>query len=294
MQTHSLPFASLSPRRVTHLLLAAACCTVFAALTQAQSHSYDFRVDGRTGTAWLDTGVYLPPNTLLQISATGTVDVGSGFGAHGPEGESLTGHYNRGMGYPITPRAGRPPYGLIAKLMQRGARVSDPETLIDDWGYGEPEGYYAAPRGGHLWLTVNDDFTSDNTGAFKVHIEATTFPPPEFLCKPCFWDLPSREVLRGKYPDPKTMKVVLAFAGQINAINQSGETTLVSVSPGTVLAAYGGFSNLKVVFEKDAGQAASLSKAGVTQGAVFQNKKMSLITGESQLKLPDTSPNKMN
>jgi hypothetical protein len=186
----------------------------------------------------------------------------------------------------------RPPYGLVAKLTRRPPRATDPETLINDWGYAVPGGYYAAPRGGHLWLTVNDDFIEDNSGFFNVHIEATTFPLAEILCQRCPWDLPSRADLRGKHPDPKAMQVLIAFDGQINSINETGGVTKVSVSPGTVLAAYGDFSNLKVVFEKAAGQAAALSKAGITQGVVFQNKKMSMITGEAQLKLPDTAPNK--
>jgi hypothetical protein len=190
------------------------------------------------------------------------------------------------MGYPVEVSEGRVNcYGLAAQLTQDRTRTS-PFRVLGKWTYSETNRYFAAPQGGHFWLTVNDDFPRDNTGAFKVHVEIITFPPPEFLCHPCPFDKIDRKRLLGQpLPDPKTMQALLAFDGEITAINQSGGTTLVSVSQGTVLTKYGDLPNLKVVFAKDAaGLEPSLSKQGVVQGVVFKDEKMSLITGASRLK----------
>jgi hypothetical protein len=138
----------------------------------------------------------------------------------------------------------------------------------------------------------------NNTGLFKVHVEQTTFPPPEILCHPCpNWRIDRQSVLGQPMPEPKGIQALLAFDGEILAINQSGGITLVTVSPGSVLAKYGDLPNLKVIFAKDAARPGpSLAKNGLVQGAVFQGNKMSLITGASRLKfssqgyLPENKP----
>ena len=288
MLTNSFQFDSLSLRPVMRLLLTTLCVMAFAAFTQAQSSSYDFVVPGPSGPNWVDTDLYLPPNTMLQFSATGKVDVSAGWGIHGPEG---TPDFAPVGGYPVPDVSMR--YGLAACLQPlapprpRPGPLPCSPTVHPKWIYSESNLYFAAPHGGHLWLTVNDDNPGDNKGAFKVHLEVTTFPPIEWVCHPCPTDpITIKTVLNQPVPDPKALQTLLVFDGEIIAINQSGGTTLVTVSPGSALAKYGDLQNLKVIFAKDAARLGpSLSKEGVVQGVVFQNKKMSLITGAARLKL---------
>ena len=301
MLTNNFQFNSPSLRRAMRVLLIACCCMAFAAITQAQSSSHDFFVHGLSGPAWVDTGLYLPPNTLVYFTVTGEVDVSAGWGSHGPGGTHECAPVS---GYPIDPRdprlpllAPQPCYGLAARLTEDATRVR-PFRVLAEWTYSDLNRYFGGPRGGHFWLTVNDDNPDDNTGGYKVHVEVTTFPPIEILCQPCPFDRFDRQSLLGQpLPEPKGMQALLAFDGEIIAINQSGGTTLVTASPGSVLAKYGDLPNLKVIFAKDAARLGpSLSKEGVVQGVVFQNKKMSLITGASPLKfasqayVPETKP----
>ncbi len=116
----------------------------------------------------------------------------------------------------------------------------------------------------------------------------------ELLCKPCPFDKFNRDLLLDEHPDPKSIQALIVMDGQITAINQSGGTTLVSVSQGSVLLTYGDLPNLKVDFEKDTDLPDPLlSKQGVIQGMLFQNQKMSLITDSSQLELYSKEPGKM-
>src|SRR4029077_12987759 len=86
---------------------------------------------------------------------------------------------------------------------------SSPEVRAR-WTYRGSEGYFAAPHGGHFWLTVNDDNPGDNKGLFKVHVEVTTFPPPEDPCHPCPDDEITIERLLGQpLPDPKAVQILL-------------------------------------------------------------------------------------
>src|SRR4029077_11580486 len=112
MLTQTYQLASLSLWRLVRLLLAGSCCLVFTALTQAQSSSYDFLVPGTSGPNWVDTNLYLPPNTFLQISAVGKVDVSAGWGSHGPEGTSRS-RCAPVRGYPVEVDNC---YGLVARL----------------------------------------------------------------------------------------------------------------------------------------------------------------------------------
>jgi hypothetical protein len=116
----------------------------------------------------------------------------------------------------------------------------------------------------------------------------------EFLCNHCPWETPTKELLRDEHPDPKSIQALLVLDGQVNSINQSGKTTIVSVSQGSALAKYGDLSNLKIDFEKDTDlPTPSLPKQSVIQGILFKNQKMSLITGASRLELYAKVPGKM-
>ena len=170
MHTHNFQLALDSLRRAIRLLLAASCCLLLAALTQAQT----FSVPGTSGRNWVDTGLDIPPGTLIRLEAAGGVNVGGGFGSYGPEGST---RFADVPGYPAETRYR---YGLVVRLTFRpninpDQRLSNPGQSTDDlyeqWSYGDtPDHQYCAARGGHLWLTVNDDNPGDNSGAFTVTV----------------------------------------------------------------------------------------------------------------------------
>jgi hypothetical protein len=88
--------------------------------------------------------------TLIMLSATGTVDVSSGWGTHDARG---TARFARVGGYPVnSPRR----YGLAAKI---GAQK---------WAYTGAD--VTAVQTGRLYLTCNDDAPSDNDGRFVVAV----------------------------------------------------------------------------------------------------------------------------
>jgi len=175
MDTHNCQLVSLWLRRAMRLLLAALCCMGFATLTQAQ----DFTVPGTSGRNWFDTGLDIPPGTLLQLSAEGRVDVGDGRGSFGPEG---TTQFAAAPGYPAETRSR---YGLVARLTTRRTNSNQVLTnpgqsedgLYEQWLYGDTADHrYCAARGGHLWLTVNDYSPGDNSGGFTVNVSQATCP----------------------------------------------------------------------------------------------------------------------
>lgn len=105
-------------------------------------------------------------------------------------------------------------------------------------------------------------------------------------CRPCPFDKFNRKDLLDDFPDPKSVEALVVLDGRITAINESGGTTFITVSQGSVLARHGTLSKLKVVFQKGTEAAdSSLSSENVIQGVVFHAKKMSLITGKSRLDL---------
>jgi|GEM_PF-3367879 len=147
------------------LLMAAWCCLTFATFTHAQV------VPGTSGHNWVDTRLDIRPGTLVQLSATGQVDVGWGWGVHGPEGTST---FSNGSGYPSNTKS-LVRYGLVARLTT--SRTSPQGGVLQDWSYGERRQLCAA-QGGHLWLTVNDDDPGNNIGAFFVRVSQTPCQPP--------------------------------------------------------------------------------------------------------------------
>lgn len=168
MHTHNCQLVSLSLRRATRLLLAASCCLLFAALTHAQDQT--FSVPGTSGRNWFDTGLDIPPGTLVRLAAVDEVDVGSGR-LYGPRG---TLKFEDAPGYPAETRYR---YGLVARLTtprtSKDQILTNPGQSTDDlyeqWSYGDtPGNRYCAARGGHLWFTVNDNNPGDNSGAFTV------------------------------------------------------------------------------------------------------------------------------
>ncbi len=297
MERHTFQFLPLWLRRTMRLLPAALCCVVFTAVTQAE----DFIVPGTSGTHWVDTGVDIEPDSVLQLSAIGEVDAGSGWGVHRPDGSRPDGMPPArcappaGFPFPVTPSTSVQCYGLVASLVPPRAPgwPGFPEAETSErWGYADEVQHHTA-LGGHLWLTVNDNYTGDNSGFFKVHLEHFIFTW-QIYCHPCPLDEVTQASITGlPLPDPKIVQALMVRDGQIISVHQSGGTTFVSVSPGTVLVKYGDLPSLKVDVAKDTARPdQSLSKQGVIQGVFFQNNKMSLITGAAQLKLDSKAPDK--
>ena len=169
MDTDNCKLVSLWQPRAMRLLLATWCCLIFAALTQAQDRT--FIVPGSSGSNWFDTQLDIAPGTLLRTAAVGEVDGGDGR-VYVPQG---TRTFVESAGFPAQTRYR---YGLVARLT---TRLENPgrsrDELYEQWSYGElPGNRYCATRGGHLWLTVNDNSPKDNRGAFTVILTLGTCP----------------------------------------------------------------------------------------------------------------------
>ena len=139
-----------------HLLLA----VIFCGMLSSTTHGETFSVPGNQ-RGWFDTRLDLPAGTLVRISATGRVDVGSGWGIHGPEG---TTRFADVPGYPAaTPYR----YGLVARLTT--SRTSPHDEMSSDFSYAQHR-EFCSGNGGHLWLAVNDDRPENNEGGFIVEV----------------------------------------------------------------------------------------------------------------------------
>jgi hypothetical protein len=142
--------------RARVFILAGIACVLLASAANGQTYT----VPGTSGRAWV-TGPDLPPGTLIQLNARGSVDVGCGWGSFGPEG---TARFADVPGYPAETRFR---YGLVARLT--ASRTDPNDDLREEFSYGERHEYCVA-RGGHLWFTVNDDDPGNNTGEFVVDL----------------------------------------------------------------------------------------------------------------------------
>lgn len=97
-------------------------------------------IAGASGRNWSSTEQYIPPGTLLQLSAVGRVDIGAGLGSYGPEGTS---RFADGPGDPAETRTR---YGLVARLTARNINPGQNEDgLYEQWAYGDMPGnrYYS-------------------------------------------------------------------------------------------------------------------------------------------------------
>ncbi len=139
---------------LTVLSLVIACAVAAGAQT---------RVPGNSGRHWVDTGIDVDNGTQIQVSATGTVNVGAP-GIFGPEGTTA---FRSELSFP----AGGPVYGLVIRLTS--SRTNSQDELREDYFYATDRNIcFRAP--GHIWLTVNDNQPEDNTGAFIVTLTRGT------------------------------------------------------------------------------------------------------------------------
>jgi hypothetical protein len=175
MNTHTCRIVSPSRWFAVRLLLAASCCLFLATLTHAQT----FETVVASRSTWSYTGHYVPPGTLLQLSAVGQVNVGDRLGSYGPEG---TTRFADGPGYPAETRTR---YGLVARLTASNINPAQNEDgLYEQWAYGDtPGNQYCAASGGYLFFTVNDNHPGDNSGAFTVTVTQATCPSEAVLAR---------------------------------------------------------------------------------------------------------------
>lgn len=111
----------------------------------------DVNVDA--AVAWKDTGIDVRPVQTLYFSAGGRVRWGPKR-QDGPAGEDRS-PYNAQR-----PIAGRPAAGLIGRIGEAG----------DYFFIGGDKGPVRMRAGGRLYLGINDDYLSDNSGAFRVTV----------------------------------------------------------------------------------------------------------------------------
>lgn len=154
--------ATLRTILASRLMLAIICC--FIACVAVQTNAQTFTLPGNQ-RGWLDTGLDLAPGTRVQVTATGRVDVGPGWGSHGPEGTTT---FANVPGYPADTMHR---YGLVLRLTE--SRTNGADELHNDYSYAQYQNFCAA-GGGHLWMTVNDDRPENNVGNFIVTLTRST------------------------------------------------------------------------------------------------------------------------
>ena len=175
-------------------------CALAPALAAAEPRSREVAVDPRT--AWTDTGLDVPAGSPLHLEASGTCCVvrprltdwlagSSGERCVGPAGTYVWPRWyaaSRGRRFPLPTMAEGPfpAFGLIGKLGADGAPFSVG---------ARHDGI--APRGGRLWLGLNDDEPGDNRGRFRVTIELAARPPPAAPEPPVFEPGDSGAPVRG-------------------------------------------------------------------------------------------------
>lgn len=108
-------------------------------------------VDART--AWTDTGIDLQGIQTVYFEAEGRVTWGPGR-RDGPKGENNS---PRNDGRPMP---SRPAAALIGRVGE-----SNDVFLI-----GDETGPVRIPTSGRLYLGINDDFLTDNSGSFRVTV----------------------------------------------------------------------------------------------------------------------------
>jgi len=175
-------------------------CALAPALAAGEPRAREIVVDPRA--AWTDTGFDVPAGSPLHLEASGTCCVVrrrltdwligcSGERCVGPAGTYVWPLWyaaSRGRRFPLpTMTEGPfPAFGLIGKLAPDGEPFSVGARYDG-----------IAPRGGRLWLGLNDDEPGDNRGRFRVTIELAARPLPVVPKPPVFEPRDSGEPVRG-------------------------------------------------------------------------------------------------
>ncbi len=150
---------TISPRHAWRLLVAVLLFIAFTVIGNAQT-IVPGNASGRA--RWVRTGIHVDNGTLITVNASGRVNVGP-RGSFGPEGTTAF-PGDRALSFPTDVSH---LYGLVIRLT---SSPTDPESeLREDYAYGASRTIcFRAP--GWLWLAVNDNVTSDNSGEFRVDI----------------------------------------------------------------------------------------------------------------------------
>jgi hypothetical protein len=109
-------------------------------------------VNVASNIAWTDTGIDVRSGQTIYVEASGEVRWGRDR-RDGPEGE------RNSPSNPARPMPNRPAAALIGKI---GSQSSD-YFLV-----GGDTGPIRMRAGGRLFLGINDDFLTDNSGSFRV------------------------------------------------------------------------------------------------------------------------------
>lgn len=107
-----------------------------------------------------DTNLDVQTGDQLTFTATGTVIAGKRVGEVGPEGGRTSG-FGSIIGTRPVPSAG--PGALIAYLRQPNGQLTQAFAINSQM-------IWTAPMEGRLFVAVNDDDYSDNSGSFRVRI----------------------------------------------------------------------------------------------------------------------------
>lgn len=158
-------------RHAWQLLFAASLFMAFAVIGNAQTI-----VHGNPGgrDRWVRTGIRVENGTLITVSATGIVNVGP-RGSFGPEGTTAFPD-DRSIRSPSFPGDVVHLYGLVVRLTSSPTNSED--ELHEDYAYGASR-TICSRASGWLWLAVNDNLPSDNSGEFRVDIALSSCRPSD-------------------------------------------------------------------------------------------------------------------
>jgi hypothetical protein len=106
-----------------------------------------------------DTGLELRRGDRVTVNASGTIVANPRFGAVSPEGRSET--YTIRQNYPVTEVGGG---ALIGYMQMRNGQRSRPF-------YVGSQNSFTAPVDGRLFLLINDDDYTNNSGSFSVRLD---------------------------------------------------------------------------------------------------------------------------
>ncbi len=108
-----------------------------------------------------DTNIDVREGDQISFTASGTITAGRRIGQVGPEGGRLTG-FGAIVGTRPVPSAG--PGALIGYIRLTNGQTAQPFLIGSQMTF-------TAPAGGRLFIAINDDDYSDNSGSFNVRIK---------------------------------------------------------------------------------------------------------------------------
>ena len=160
--------SSRATRHMWRLLITVLLFIAFTVIANAQI-IVPGNLSGRE--RWVRTGLHVNNGTLITVTATGLVNVGP-RGSFGPEGTTAF-PGDRALSFPTDVSN---LYGLVIRLTSSSTNPED--ELREDYAYGATR-TICSRASGWLWLAVNDNVTSDNSGEFHVDIALGSCDPTD-------------------------------------------------------------------------------------------------------------------